>query len=317
MRKFVVISVLLFIITHPAAAVDISAAATQNLNFGTAVLLASSGTVGIRADDGSPIWLRCMNANTSVSPTAGQIELSSPMDEGYETLVIKPDITAASVHMSASNCSLDVKNLTISATSKILTTTDKTQSFNIGGSLEINGYCSSNYEYSGEVTISYSIQLPDTTEVASGMINLPIIFRIENRADVIKDTDMNFGTIYTTGTAGTVTLSPSGIISYISEGLLSSGSTSEGQISIFGAPNMQILDVNYADSIQMCLDGNPNSESCMILDTFVRTPEGSFTLNESRNNQGYKMLHIGGTLHIGEDQPSGQYSGVLSVNISY
>ena len=79
---------------------------------------------------------------------------------------------------------------------------------------------------------------------------------------------------------------------------------------------MQITGVNYPSSINICLDGNP-SNSCMTIDTFNRLPEGLFRLDENRNSQGYKMLHIGGTLHVNANQTAGTYSGTLNVTISY
>ena len=184
------------------------------------------------------------------------------------------------------------------------------------GTLEISGFCASDYEYSGEVNINYSIEKPDTTQLKVGSITLPVKFNIEKRADILKDTDMSFGKILSLGGAGTVVLSPLGEISSISEGLRSLGGQTGGQISIFGTPNMEIKGVDYPSSIQICLDGNANS-NCMQVDISEPLPGRTFSLNESKNNQGYKMLHFGGTLYVEENQPAGEYSGQFNVTISY
>lgn len=319
MSKYLLYILGLMLLSAPAYAVEVNVVATktQNLNFGKAVMLATSGTVGMRAADGEPIWLRCMKSNTGSTPTVGQITFSSPMTDGFDVLVIKPTLATTEISMPGSGCTLNVKNLVLSANSVSLTASAPVQSFNVGGTLEINGYCSANYEYSGEISVSYSVQKTDMTELKTGSITLPITFQIENRADVTKDTDMNFGTIVTDGTAGTVVLSTSGNISAISDGLRSLGGQTEGQISIFGTPNMQITGVSYPSAISICLNGNSNSGSCMTVDSFVRSPDGLFRLDESRNSQGYKMLKFGGTLHINENQPVGEYSGTLNVTISY
>ena len=308
----------LMLLFSPAYAdgVNVVATKTQNLNFGKAVMLATFGTVGIRVSDGEPIWLRCMKSNTGSEPTVGRITFSSPMTDGLDVLVIKPTLASTEINLPGNGCTLNVKNLTLSANSVSLTTSAQEQSFNVGGTLEINGYCSANYEYSGEISVNYSVQKVDTTELKSGSVTLPITFQIENRAGIDKDTDMNFGMIITDGTAGTVVLSTSGAISSISDGLRSFGGQTEGQISIFGTPNMQITGVSYPSSINLCLDGNP-SNSCMTVDTFTRLPDGLFQLDESQNSQGYKMLHIGGTLHVNANQTAGTYSGTLNVTISY
>ena len=184
----------LWLMAAPALAdgVDVTASKTQNLDFGTAVMLATTGTVGIRTSDGEPIWLRCMKSNSGNQPTVGQIAFTSPMADGFDVLVIKPTLATTEINMLGSGCSLNVKNLALSATSANLTPAASTQSFNIGGTLEINGYCSANYTYSGQVSINYSVQKTDMTELKTGSITLPITFQIENRADVTKDTDMNF-----------------------------------------------------------------------------------------------------------------------------
>jgi hypothetical protein len=292
--------------------VNVSANAIQTLNFGGIVQAANYNTVAMRVTDGNAIWLRCMKSGAE--PELGQISFESPMDDGYDTLIIKPTI-ASEVNIAA-DCSIKVKNLALSAAAKSLTTSVKTQTFDIGGNLEIEGFCGANV-YHGSVNVDYSVQKTDSTELKAGSLSLPIMLEIKSNANITRDNDMSFGTIISNGGSGMVLLGTDDNITYTDGVLKVIGPTTAGQISIYGTPNLQITGVDYQSAVSICLNGNSNSGSCMIVDSFTRTPDGMFRLDESRNSQGYKMLRLGGTLHVNENQPIGEYSGILNVTISY
>ena len=74
-----------------AEEVNVDASANR-LDFGTAVLLASTSTIGVDYSS-RPLWLRAMKASASAIPAAGTITFSSDMSDGYDTLIISPTIT--------------------------------------------------------------------------------------------------------------------------------------------------------------------------------------------------------------------------------
>jgi len=299
----------------PAYAVEVNVVAdTTKLDFGKAVLLASTGSVSV--DSGSrPLWLRAMRASTSTIPTAGTITFSSAMEDGYDILIIQPTVTSSSEFplTGGASCDLKVTNLSFSANAVTLTASNKSGSLNIGGSIQIKGFCKADYDYIGTISIPYKIMDNTQTELKTGVVALPIEFHSEYKTDIIKDTDMNFGTVITSGTAGTVVMNTEGIITSTTGGVVKvNGTTSAGQVSIFGAENLPITNVTYDELIYL-----RNGEYTLTVDTFTLSPGRTFTLNESRNGQGYKMLKFGGTLHVSENQPVGEYRGTLNVRISY
>ena len=96
------------------AEVVVTADKTSDLNFGTAVpLYASSATIGIRAGDGEPIWMRATKASGSANPTAGKIRFSRSGDGNPVKIV--PTLASTSIVMpeSGGSCSLKVENMTL------------------------------------------------------------------------------------------------------------------------------------------------------------------------------------------------------------
>ena len=308
----------LLLVSAPCYAVDFDVATeTTQLNFGKAVQWASTSTVGV-SSNGSPLWLRCMKGSGSVAdePAAGTITFSvADLPEGYSSLVIVPTVTSSTRYplINGTDCTLDVTNLSFSTNSITLTGDAKSGSFNVGGSLQIAGYCSSAYSYTGNISIPYNVQDSTQAVLKSGAVSLPVSFSSQLNASTARDSDMNFGTIITNGEAGSVTMSFTGDITAQTGGVVKlSGATTAGQISIYGAPNGVIKGVTTDESIFLS-----NGENKITVDTFTKDPAGEFNLTESRNGQGYRLLRIGGTLHFGAGQAAGTYTGTLNVRISY
>lgn len=308
-----ILSLMLLSAPTYADGVNVSSSATK-LDLGKAVLLASTSTVGVDYTS-RPLWLRAMKASTGSIPAAGSITFSSDMTDGYSTLIIKPTATSSTEFpiTGGTSCTLKVTNLSFSANSVTLTESTKSATVNVGGAVHINGFCDAAYNYTGSISIPYSIQDGNKAEIKTGVAVLPVEFSTEYDANVVKDTDMNFGTVITNGAAGTVVMSTEGNITSTTGGVVRvSGNTTAGQVSIYGAENLPISNVTYDEMIYLY-----NGTNTMTVDTFMLSPGRTFTLNESKNGQGYKMLKIGGTLHVGEKQPTGDYSGILHVRIFY
>ena len=180
--------------------------------------------------------------------------------------------------------------------------------------MHINGFCDAAYNYTGSISIPYSIQDSPEHEIKTGVAVLPVEFSTQYDANVVKDTDMNFGTIVTDGSAGTVTINTEGLVTERTGGVVQiAGTTTAGQISIYGAVNLPITNVTYEELIYL----EDIEHNTVTVDTFTLSPGRTFNLDESRNGQGYKMLKIGGTLHFSANQPAGEYRGTLNVRISY
>lgn len=115
---------------------------------------------------------------------------------------------------------------------------------------------------------------------------------------------MNFGTISSAATAGTVTLSPAGArtstLSYY-------GTSRPGVFSITGEPSTP-LTISFGNGTLS------NGANTMTLSNFTTstTPASSTT-----DSSGNLTLNVGADLAVGANQASGNYTGTYTVTISY
>ena len=287
------------------------------IDFGRAVLLASTSSVHV-SYNGNPLWLRAAKSNQGTQPVAGTITFriaQSEWPEEHDVIYIMPNVTStASFPLgSGAKCSLELSNISFSAPQVVLTKGTNEATLYVGATIKVKGFCDSDYDYAGSVNIPYSVLDSTKTELKSGVVVLPVTFQSEYNNDLVKDKDMNFGEIITDKSEGYVTLSPEGLITAYSDGVETvRGTISAGEVSIYGAYGLAITDVSVDDMIYLY-----NGEHAMRVDTFTLSPGKSFSLDTEKNNQGYNLLKVGGTLHINENQPAGTYTGVLNIVISY
>ncbi len=115
---------------------------------------------------------------------------------------------------------------------------------------------------------------------------------------------MNFGTISSGATAGTVTLSPAGVRSST---LSYYGTSRPGIFSITGEPSTP-LTVSFGNGTLS------NGANTMTLSNFTTstTPASSTT-----DSSGNLTLNVGADLAVAANQASGNYTGTYTVTISY
>lgn len=115
---------------------------------------------------------------------------------------------------------------------------------------------------------------------------------------------MNFGTISSGTTAGTVTLSPAGVrtssLSYY-------GTSRPGIFTITGEPSTPLV-ISFANGTLS------NGANTMTLSNFTTstTPASSTT-----DSSGNLTLNVGADLAVAANQASGNYTGTYAVTISY
>lgn len=288
---------------------------TLSLNFGKVVPLASHASVSIDSN-GVFLFLSAMRSNSSETLQAGTITFSSEMSDGYDTLIIRPNLLPATelAVSGAADCDLRVTNFSFSSNAVTLSQENKSADLSLGGEIHLNGTCANlSGNDRGVIGVPYTIYSLENEPLKSGTVNLPVRFGLEIKTDIVKDNDLNFGTIITDGTAGYVTLSPvSGLITYQSAGILTSGTSTAGEVSIYGASGQNIASVSFDESVTLYGSGDT-----LTVDTFTSYPDGAFSLTPTGDGMGYQKLKIGGTLHLKAHQTAGEYRGVAHVYISY
>ncbi len=118
--------------------------------------------------------------------------------------------------------------------------------------------------------------------------------------------DMDFGTMVTTGTAGTVTVTPAGARSSVNVDLLG-GFSSAASFDVTGDGGAN-YSITLPSSATLSSGGNT-----MTVDTFTDDAGASPRLPAG----GSETFNVGATLNVGATQASGTYSGAFSVTVNY
>ncbi len=118
--------------------------------------------------------------------------------------------------------------------------------------------------------------------------------------------DMDFGTMLTTGTAGTVTVTPAGARSSVDVDLFA-GTPAAASFDVTGRVG-QAYSITFPSNATLTSGANT-----MTMDTFTHDAGGSPQLSGS----GSDTFNVGATLNVGATQASGTYSGTFSVTVNY
>ena len=118
--------------------------------------------------------------------------------------------------------------------------------------------------------------------------------------------DMDFGTMVTTGIAGTVTVTPAGARSSVDVDLLG-GVPSAASFDVTGEGN---ANYSIAFSSPATLSSGSNS---MTVDTFT----DDAGVNPKLPAGGSDTFNVGATLNVGATQAAGTYSGTFAVTVNY
>ena len=118
--------------------------------------------------------------------------------------------------------------------------------------------------------------------------------------------DMDFGTMVTTGTAGTVTVTPAGARSSVNVDLLG-GVPSAASFDVTGDGN-----ANYSITLPSSTTLSSGGDT-MTVDTFTDNAGASPKLPPG----GSETFNVGATLNVGATQAAGTYSGTFDVTVNY
>jgi len=119
---------------------------------------------------------------------------------------------------------------------------------------------------------------------------------------------LGFGTIVATGSAGTVTVSPTGVRTAAGGVVLASGAGVAAASFIASGPNWRAYSIVLPGSATLT-----TGTKTMTVNTFKSNPTGGGVLNGS----GSATVTIGATLHIGVAQSTGSYAGTFPVTLSF
>ena len=139
----------------------------------------------------------------------------------------------------------------------------------------------------------------------SGFLLIGYGERIAAPISISAGGDMDFGTMVTTGTAGTVTVTPAGVRTSVNVDLFG-GFPAAASFDVTGKVD-QAYFITLPSSATLTSGANT-----MTIDTFTDDAGASPTLPG-----GSDTFNVGATLNVGATQAAGTYSGTFSVTVNY
>jgi len=174
-----------------------------------------------------------------------------------------------------------------------------------GGDNELEMFVGATFQVAaGQAAGDYTGNLTLTCDGFSGTVE--VRGTVFEPISISVGADMDFGTMITTGTAGTVTVTPAGARSSVNVDLLG------------GFPAAAVFDVTGegGNTYSITLSSSTTLSSggdTMTVDTFTHDAGG----NPQLSGGGSDTFNVGATLHVGATQAPGTYSGTFSATANY
>jgi hypothetical protein len=160
----------------------------------------------------------------------------------------------------------------------------------------------------GTYTGSFSLQVNDTTNGRNSATAFSVSAKVDPVITLVKLTDLRFGDIYTSASAGTVLLTPAGARS-------ATGGASLGALSPVGSATFTVTgaaSATYAISLPATITlSSPGGT--LTVSPVTSTPSLTGLLSAT----GQQTLAVGGTLNVAANQADGDYAGLFNVTVAY
>lgn len=127
---------------------------------------------------------------------------------------------------------------------------------------------------------------------------------------IAKLADLNFGSLVSGPTAGTVIVDPFGIRTATGGASLVNSPYGAAQFNVTGEPSTAYT-ITLPNAISIV--HTTNNAFAMTVNTFTSDPSGTGTLSAL----GAQQLNVGATLNVGASQASGLYTGTFNVTVAY
>lgn len=133
--------------------------------------------------------------------------------------------------------------------------------------------------------------------------------RIISIISIATRNGLGFGDVSSSSVAGTVMMTPSGTRTTTGGATINTAiAASPATFDLEGTAN-----ASYAITLPLSVVLSDGGTSTMVVDNFTSLPSLTGTLDSS----GQQTLFVGGTLNVGNNQPFGSYSGLMSVTVEY
>ncbi len=140
--------------------------------------------------------------------------------------------------------------------------------------------------------------------------------KILRQLTVTSDRDLNFGTVVTGTSAGSIVVNSAGTVAscgVTASGGICSGTASSARFNVSGAA-AQVVTVSLPAASFNITNGTDNmAVSSLTSSAATVTLSGTFGSAAA----GTGLFTVGGSLGVGANQPDGDYSGTFTVTVNY
>ena len=274
----------------------LTADTTQDMNFGTYIQTSPSAS-GVLGYNSTVSNLSGLVAGSSSTKTNTTIQLTSDHQENVSVVMQTATVTLS----DAIGCNIVAQSFTFS--SSTIPLQNNSRNLDIGATIAISGgYCQEG-TYSGIATL----QLDGDQRVTA---DFTIKVTIEAPLSIEETTGMSFGTILSPSSASTVTLSPTGNYTTTGDVTFANSTITPGEFVVTGVGN-RLVTITLPASATLS-----NGAQTMTVNNFTSNPTHTFTLPGTGTGKS-QTVKVGATLHINQQQQSGNYMGTYPVIVSY
>lgn len=276
-----------------------------DINVGSIVAGASAGTVVLNSPSGTRMATGGTSLGTTAGASLGSLTLSGKKGDGWSIA----NASAIPFTLTGSNGG------TLTATAVDLEPgTTNTGTFPASGT---TGYYylgvtlaigTSGTTPAGTYSGSFTLRVTDTDHGWTTTTTFAVLAKVDPVITLAKLTDLSFGDVFTSPTAGTVILTPAGVRS-------ATGGVTLGSLSPSGAATFTVTggaSTTYAitlpTSITLSIPGDT-----LTVSPVTSTPSLTGFLDASGN----QTLAVGGTLNVAANQADGNYTGTFNVTVAY
>ncbi len=203
---------------------------------------------------------------------------------------------------TCSGCSVTFDNMSVNPTSQSMSLINNNKNFNYGGRLNIPANCGYG-TFSGSLAVSYSYNGESTFGT------LPVNLVIDPQPVNVQSTqDLSFGAVLSTVTHDVV-VSPNGSRQSSAYVINDSSYPPTNGIIKISKEEAGSRTVTVAVDSQTSIS---NGGTSLTVDLVTDLPTSSITLTSKDT-----YINVGGTLHVTQGAPAGEYNGTYRIEVTY
>lgn len=278
---------------------------SQQMSFGTIRVqdVASQAIVVVGTDDS---YGTLTNIATSSGPKSGVVDYTATGFIVYKT--ITAGTASGTLTCSASTCSscrISFDSMTVSPTSQTITGfLSSTKSFDYGGKITIPANCGYG-DFSGSLAVNYT-----NNGSNSGSATLQVTLTLDPQPVSVQSTqELSFGTLLATATHDVV-VNPNG--------------TRQSSLYVVNDASYPyhngIIQITKQESgsrsVTVAVDSQTsisNGGTSLLVDLVTSPVASSITTLTSKDT----YINVGGTLHVTQGAPAGEYTGTYRIEVTY